>query len=109
MITKPKGTSDIFGKKAKKWKYIEEIVDDVMQKYNYTYIRTPLFESTDLFHRGIGDTSDIVTKETYDFVDRGGRNNTLRPEGTAGVARSIIENKLYNTADKILTEHISSS
>ena len=53
MITKPKGTSDIFGKKAKKWKYIEEIVDDVMQKYNYTYIRTPLFESTDLFHRGI--------------------------------------------------------
>lgn len=99
MITKPKGTSDIFGKKAKKWKYIEEIVDGVMQKYNYTYIRTPLFESTDLFHRGIGDTSDIVTKETYDFSDRGGRSLTLRPEGTAGVVRSFIENKMYGNND----------
>lgn len=99
MITKPKGTSDIYGKAAKTWKYIEEIVDSVMEKYNYTYIRTPLFESTELFHRGIGDSTDIVTKETYDFTDRGNRNLTLRPEGTAGVVRSFIENKMYGNGD----------
>ena len=66
-----------------------------MEKYNYTYMRTPIFEATELFHRGIGESTDIVSKETYDFVDRGGRNITLRPEGTAGVVRSYIENKMY--------------
>lgn len=95
MITKPKGTIDIYGVNAKKWKYVEEIVDSVMEKYNYTYIRTPIFESTELFHRGVGESSDIVTKETYDFKDRGDRCLTLRPEGTAGVIRSFIENKMY--------------
>lgn len=99
MITKPKGTNDIYGRDAKIWKYIDEIIDGVMEKYNYGYIRTPLFESTDLFHRGIGDTTDIVTKETYDFVDRGDRKLTLRPEGTAGVVRSFIENKMYGNGD----------
>ena len=99
MITKPKGTSDIFGREAKIWKYIEEIVDGVMEKYNYNYIRTPIFESTELFHRGIGDSTDIVTKETYDFKDRGDRSLTLRPEGTAGVVRSFIENKMYGNGD----------
>ena len=95
MITKPKGTSDIYGREAKIWKYIEEIVDGVMEKYNYNYIRTPIFESTELFHRGIGESTDIVTKETYDFTDRSDRKMTLRPEGTAGVVRSFIENKMY--------------
>lgn len=95
MIIKPKGTNDIYGKKAKVWKYIEEVIDSVMEKYNYNYIRTPLFESSELFHRGIGESSDIVTKETYDFKDRGDRMLTLRPEGTAGVVRSFIENKMY--------------
>lgn len=99
MITKPKGTIDIIGTDAKIWKYIEEVIDSVMDKYNYSYIRTPIFEATELFHRGIGDTTDIVTKETYDFVDRGKRNMTLRPEGTAGVVRSYIENKLYGSAN----------
>ena len=99
MITKPKGTNDIYGRDAKIWKYIDEIIDGVMEKYNYGYIRTPLFESTELFHRGIGDTTDIVTKETYDFVDRGERKLTLRPEGTAGVVRSFIENKMYGNGD----------
>jgi len=66
-----------------------------MEKYNYEYMRTPIFESSELFHRGVGETTDIVTKETYDFVDRGNRNMTLRPEGTAGIARSFIENKMY--------------
>lgn len=95
MITKPKGTKDLYGYQAKVWKYIEEVVDSVMEKYHYQYIRTPLFESSELFHRGIGDSTDIVTKETYDFKDRGDRSMTLRPEGTAGVVRSFIEHKMY--------------
>lgn len=99
MITKPKGTVDITGTDAKIWKYVEEVIDSVMEKYNYTYIRTPIFESTELFHRGIGNTTDIVTKETYDFIDRGDRKMTLRPEGTAGVVRSFIENKMYGNSD----------
>lgn len=95
MIQKPKGTYDVFDKKAKTILEIEKILKVLMEKYNYNYIRTPLFESSELFHRGVGDTTDIVTKETYDFVDRGNRNMTLRPEGTAGVVRSYIENKMY--------------
>ena len=95
MIKKQKGCNDIFGREAKIWKYVESVIDAAMEKYNYTFIRTPIFESTELFHRGIGEGTDIVSKETYDFVDRGGRNITLRPEGTAGVVRSYIENKMY--------------
>ena len=95
MIQRQKGCNDIYGVEGKKWKYIDSIVDMVMEKYNYNYIRTPLFESTELFHRGIGDSTDIVTKETYDFKDRGDREITLRPEGTAGVVRAYVENKMY--------------
>ncbi len=95
MIQKPKGCNDIYGREAKIWKYVESIIDATMEKYNYNYIRTPIFESTDLFHRGVGETTDIVTKESYDFEDKGGRKITLRPEGTAGVVRSFIENKMY--------------
>ena len=95
MITKPKGCHDLIGLEAKKWKYVDKIIDSLMEKYNYTYARTPIFESSELFHRGVGEGTDIVTKETYDFKDRGERNITLRPEGTAGIVRSYIENKLY--------------
>ena len=95
MIQKPKGTYDLYGNEAKKYKRLEQIISALMEKYNYTYIKTPIFESSELFHRGVGETSDIVTKETYDFTDRGNRNMTLRPEGTAGVVRSFIENKMY--------------
>lgn len=95
MIQRQKGCVDIYGKEAKVWKYIDSVIDAMMEKYNYTYIRTPLFEATELFHRGVGETTDIVTKESYDFVDKGGRKITLRPEGTAGVVRSFIENKMY--------------
>lgn len=95
MIQKQKGCNDIYGHEAKIWKYVESVIDATMEKYNYNYIRTPLFEASELFHRGIGESTDIVTKETYDFVDRGGREITLRPEGTAGVVRSYIENKMY--------------
>ena len=95
MITKPKGTYDLYGEEIKKWQYISRSFDELMERYNYGFIRTPIFESTELFHRGVGDTTDIVTKETYDFQDRGERNMTLRPEGTAGVVRSYIENKMF--------------
>ena len=98
MITKPKGCHDIYGMEAKKWQFISKLIDEVCERYNYSFIRTPIFESSELFHRGVGETTDIVTKETYDFVDRGNRNMTLRPEGTAGVVRSYIENKMYGDA-----------
>ncbi len=100
MITKPKGTKDLYGMEAKKWQYVSKVIDEVMEKYNYNFIRVPVFEASELFHRGVGQTTDIVTKETYDFTDRGGRNMTLRPEGTAGVVRSYIENKMYGNDDK---------
>ena len=95
MITKQKGTYDLFGVSAKKRKYVNDVIDAICEKYNYTYIETPIFEASELFHRSAGETSDIVTKETYDFTDRGERNITLRPEGTAGVVRAFIENKIY--------------
>lgn len=94
-ISKPKGTYDVLPNETWKWNRLEMIIKKVCRLYNFKEIRTPIFESSELFHRTVGETSDMVTKETYDFVDRGGRNNTLRPEGTAGVARSFIENKLY--------------
>ena len=98
MIQKPKGTYDVFGANGKQILYIEEVLKALMKQYNYEYFRTPIFESSDLFHRGVGETTDIVTKETYDFKDRGDRNMTLRPEGTAGIVRSFIENKMYGNA-----------
>ncbi len=98
MIQKQKGCNDIYGREAKVWKYVESIIDATMEKYNYNYIRTPIFEATELFHRGIGENTDIVSKESYDFEDKGGRKITLRPEGTAGVVRSYIENKMYGDA-----------
>ena len=95
MIQKPKGTYDVYGNKGKTILEVENILKALMEKYNYEYVRTPIFEASELFHRGVGDTTDIVTKETYDFLDRGNRNMTLRPEGTAGVVRSYVENKMY--------------
>ena len=98
MINKQKGCLDLYGETAKKWQYVNKLIDNLMEKYNYNYIRTPIFEASELFHRGIGEGTDVVTKETYDFLDRGERNITLRPEGTAGVVRSYIENKMYGDA-----------
>ena len=98
MIQKPKGTYDVLETKGKTIIYIEKLLRALMEKYNYEYFRTPIFESSELFHRGVGETTDIVSKETYDFVDRGNRNMTLRPEGTAGIVRSYIENKCYGRA-----------
>lgn len=98
MITKQKGMYDIYGDTAKKWIYLEDAIRSIFEKYNYDYMRTPLLEASELFHRAVGETTDIVSKETYDFVDKGGREVTLRPEGTAGIVRSYIENKMYGDA-----------
>ena len=104
MITKPKGCYDVTGEVAQKYQRICEVVSAYAKIYNYKYIRTPLFESTELFKRGVGDTTDIVQKETYDFTDRGGRCFTLRPEGTAGVVRNFIEDKLYGNQSSVVKE-----
>mgnify|MGYP001134721075 FL=1 len=104
MITKPKGCYDVTGDVARKYQKICEVVSAYAKIYNYKYIRTPLFESTELFKRGVGDTTDIVQKETYDFTDRGGRSFTLRPEGTAGVVRNFIEDKLYGNQSSVVKE-----
>ena len=100
MIQRPKGTYDVFADYGKKILYLEDLLQVLMEKYNYEFVRTPIFESSELFHRGVGETSDIVTKETYDFIDRGDRKVTLRPEGTAGVVRSFIENKMYGRPEQ---------
>ena len=99
MITKAiKGTKDVLPKDVHKNQYIEATVLETAQKFGYKEIRTPVFENTELFQRGVGDTTDIVQKEMYSFDDKGGRNITLRPEGTAGAARAFLENGLSNEA-----------
>lgn len=95
MITKQKGTQDILPGESIKWSTIEDKLRLICKIYGYNEIRTPIFEASELYHRSVGEGSDLVRKETYDFIDRGGRNVTLRPEGTAGAVRSFIENKMY--------------
>jgi histidyl-tRNA synthetase len=94
MINIPRGTQDILPEETKKWRYIETKLDELMEFYNYQEIRTPIFESTELFARGVGGSTDVVQKEMYTFIDKGDRSMTLRPEGTAAVVRSYIENKM---------------
>ncbi|GAA0353103.1 histidine--tRNA ligase [Alkalibacterium iburiense] len=92
---KLKGTVDILPEEASKWQHIEESARRILKSYQFKEIRTPLFEKFDLFARGVGETSDIVSKEMYDFKDKGNRHVALRPEGTAGIVRAYVENKLY--------------
>ncbi|MBF0780078.1 MULTISPECIES: histidine--tRNA ligase [unclassified Granulicatella] len=94
-IQKPKGTADLLPKDNSIWHYIEETVRILMADYQFSEIRTPIFENYELFSRSTGETSDIVSKEMYDFYDKGNRHIALRPEGTAGVVRAYVENKLY--------------
>lgn len=96
---KPKGTQDLLPGVVERWQYIEEKARDLCRRFNYREIRTPIFEQTSLFERGVGETTDIVEKEMYTFLDKGERSMTLRPEGTAGVVRSYVENKLYGDPD----------
>ncbi len=96
---KPTGTQDILPGKSAMWQYVENKARDLGRRYRYQEIRTPIFESTELFHRGVGETTDIVEKEMYTFEDKGQRSMTLRPEGTAGTVRAYVENKLYGEPD----------
>lgn len=100
MLQKPKGTLDIYGEDGKIFDYISNYTSAFMSLYNYEFIKLPTFESTELFYRSVGDTTDIVNKETYDFLDKSNRKMTLRPEMTAGTARCLIEDKLYTEGVK---------
>jgi len=98
MINIPKGTKDVLPQESYKWHYVENTAREVADLYCLNEIRTPTFEHTELFLRGVGETTDVVNKEMYTFLDKGERSITLKPEGTAGVARSFIENGLFNGA-----------
>ena len=99
-IQAPRGTYDVLPDQSAKWQEIEQKINDLCRLYQYKEIRTPIFEHTELFQRGVGDTTDIVQKEMYTFQDRGDRSLTLRPEGTASVVRSYVENKLFGMPDQ---------
>jgi histidyl-tRNA synthetase len=94
-ISSIKGTKDILPREAKKWQHVEAVIERVLELYAYKEIRTPVFEATELFEKGTGQTTDIVIKEMYTFKDKAGRSLTLRPEYTPSVVRSIIEHRLY--------------
>ena len=99
MLTQaPRGTKDILPERIGTWRYVEEKIRELCARYGFSEIRTPMFEHTELFQRGIGDTTDVVEKEMYTFSDRGGRSLTLRPENTASAVRAYLENKLYADA-----------
>ena len=100
MIKVPRGTQDILPEDSIKWRHIENKLDELMELYNYKEIRTPIFESTELFARGVGDSTDVVQKEMYTFKDKGDRSLTLRPEGTAAVVRSYIEHKMQGNPNQ---------
>lgn len=100
MIQIPRGTQDVLPKDTYKWQYIENQLNEIAKNFNYAEIRTPIFEATDLFVRGVGGSTDIVNKEMYTFKDKGDRSLTLRPEGTASVARSYIENKMQHDVNQ---------
>ncbi len=100
MLTqRPRGTADLLPGEVESWRRLEDTFREVCRTYHYQEIRTPIFEHTELFARGVGETTDIVEKEMYTFEDHGERSLTLRPEGTAGVVRAFVENKLYGNPD----------
>ncbi len=108
MLTKaPKGTKDVLPAQSSKWHYVESVIRDICARFGYREIRTPVFEHTELFLRGVGDTTDIVQKEMYTFDDKGGRSLTLKPEGTAGVVRSFVENSLFSGAQPTKMYYLS--
>lgn len=99
MLSKaPRGTKDVIPQESYKWHYIENTVRDLCKSFGYKEVRIPVFEHTEIFERGVGDTTDVVQKEMYTFNDKGGRSITLRPEGTSGVVRCFLENNLYADA-----------
>ena len=106
--TSPRGTKDDLPAETAKWQYIKTVARQVLNSFGYEEIIVPMFEHTDLFIRGIGETSDIVTKEMYTFLDKKGRSLTLRPEGTAGVVRAYLQNGLYNNPAPVKLFYIGS-
>ena len=98
MINRPKGTKDVVPQEVYKWQYVEKLAQDCLKNRNFKEVRTPTFEHTDLFVRGVGEGSDIVNKEMYTFLDKGERSITLKPEGTASIVRALIENGMDNEA-----------
>ena len=103
-----RGTQDLLPANSHEWRHIEETVMDLARRFGYKELRTPVFESTDLFQRGVGDTTDVVQKEMYTFEDKGGRSITLRPEGTAGAVRAAIEHGLLNEALPLKLSYLTS-
>ncbi|UOQ87417.1 histidine--tRNA ligase [Gracilibacillus salinarum] len=99
-VKAPRGTQDLLPGVSEKWQYVEEKLKEISNNYHYKEIRTPIFEHTELFQRGVGDTTDIVQKEMYTFLDKGDRSITLRPEGTASVVRSFVEHKLFGSPNQ---------
>lgn len=99
-IKLPRGTQDILPSETAKWQIVEDLIREECRMFHYKEIRTPVFEHTELFTRGVGDTTDIVQKEMYTFQDRGNRSLTLRPEGTASVVRSFVEHKMFGYPDQ---------
>lgn len=106
-IKAPKGTKDLLPSQSGLWQYVEEKARGICASYCYREVRTPIFEHTELFLRGVGDTTDIVQKEMYTFKDKGGRSITLRPEGTAGVVRCFLESGLFNEAQPTKLYYLS--
>ena len=97
LLTKaPKGTYDLLPRDTARWQAVEAVMKSEAELHGFREIRTPVFEHTELFLRGVGDTTDVVEKQMYTFEDKGGRSITLRPEGTAGAARAMLEHALYN-------------
>ena len=101
LINRPKGTKDLLPKDTFKLQYIEEKVRKILENYGFGEIRVPVFEHTELFQRGVGETTDVVQKEMYTFEDKGGRSITLRPEGTAGAVRAYLENGLSSNPSPV--------
>lgn len=97
----PRGTVDILPEKSSRWLELEQLLRTISANYNVKEMRTPIFEHTELFNRAVGDTTDVVSKEMYTFSDKKGRSMTLRPEGTAGIARAYVENKLFSSPEKL--------
>ena len=99
LIKAPKGTKDIIGDEAKKYTYISNVTQKMFENYGYSYAKTPIFEETELFKRGIGEATDVVEKEMYTFKDKGDRSITLRPENTASMVRCYLEHSIYAKED----------
>ena len=108
IVKKIKGTEDVLPKQSYKWQFIEAVMRDEAKNFGFKEIRTPVFEHTELFQRGVGDTTDVVQKEMYTFDTKGKESVTLRPEGTAGAARAVLEHSLTNEGLPIKAYYLTS-